>query len=189
MALTPRFDEALVWASELHRAQQRKGTGIPYLAHLLAVSGLVLEAGGDEEQAIAALLHDAVEDQGGLPRLAEIRNRFGTRIATIVEGCTDAVQVPKPPWRARKQAYLDHLQQASDDVRLVSCADKLHNARCILFDFRTQGGALWSRFTAGRDGVLWYYQSLADIFSARGPAALAAELRRTVDQLVALAGA
>ncbi|MFH1809666.1 MAG: HD domain-containing protein [Pseudomonadota bacterium] len=186
MPLSARFEDCLVWASQLHRDQVRKGTTIPYVAHLLAVASLVLEHGGDEDLVIAALLHDAVEDQGGQARLDEIRDRFGARVARVVEGCTDAMTLPKPPWRARKQAYLEHLPRASAEIRLVSCADKLHNARSILLDFREHGDDMWSRFTAGREGVLWYYGALRDVFTAHGPVALARELHRVVEQIQAL---
>jgi (p)ppGpp synthase/HD superfamily hydrolase len=187
MALSPRFREALDWAADLHRSQVRKGTDIPYVSHLLAVASLVLEHGGDEDAAIAALLHDAAEDQGGAPMLREIRRRFGDEVAHMVEACTDAIESPKPPWRPRKEAYIAALPRKSDSARLVSAADKLHNARAILSDYRRHGEALWERFTGKRE-TLWYYRALANEFSARGPAGLAAELERTVRELERLAG-
>jgi (p)ppGpp synthase/HD superfamily hydrolase len=183
--LTDRYREALGFAFDLHRAQSRKGSGIPYVAHLIGVSSLALEHGADEDEAIAALLHDAVEDQGGPPTLAAIRTRFGDRVAAIVAGCTDADSVPKPPWRDRKERYLAHLVSASPSVVLVSSCDKLYNARSIVADLRRFGPAVWDRFTGGRDGSLWYYRSLAAIFTTRGAAA-AAELARTVAEIDAL---
>lgn len=164
--LSPLFTEALTYAAELHATQKRKGKGnnTPYIAHLMAVCALVLESGGDEEMAIAALLHDAVEDQGGKPTLEKIRQKFGDRVARIVDGCTDADTTPKPPWKQRKLDYLAHLPQAEPDVRLVSAADKLHNARAILMDYRQDGPKVWERFTGRRDGTLWYYNELAKFF-------------------------
>jgi hypothetical protein len=141
--LTDRFGEALVYAERAHRAQTRKGTTIPYVAHLLAVASLVLEHGGGEDQAIAALLHDVVEDQGGAAAAAEIRARFGDRVADIVLACTDTEATPKPPWRARKEAYVASVAGKSDDAILVTAADKLHNASAILEDYRVLGEALW----------------------------------------------
>ncbi|MBE9524400.1 MAG: HD domain-containing protein [Chloroflexi bacterium] len=163
--LTKRFQEALVYTAQLHAHQVRKGNNTPYIAHLLSVSSLVLEAGGDEDQAIAALLHDAVEDQGGQQTLDEIRARFGDRVADIVDSCSDAYVIPKPPWRQRKDDYVAHLPEASSDARLVSLADKLHNARSILRDLQLEGNQVWEKFNGGRDGTLWYYQKLATIFS------------------------
>src|SRR5436305_7390897 len=147
MALTSRFEEAITFATQLHAKQLRKGTTIPYIAHLLAVTSIVLENGGNEDEAIAALLHDAIEDQGGAATREEIRHRFGDTVVAIVDGCTDAEVIPKPPWRARKEAYIAHVRQAPPSVRLVSGADKLHNARSILADYRVSGDALWQRFT------------------------------------------
>ncbi len=187
--LSRRFDEALSVASELHRAQLRKGTRVPYLAHLLAVASIALEYGADEDQAIAALLHDAVEDQGGADTLGLIRARFGEQVALIVSGCTDTDAVPKPPWRARKEAYVVHLSGAPPAVCLVSAADKLHNARAILADYRIHGDALWERFSGGKDGTLWYYRSLVEAFRGRVPEGLHDELARVVEDLGALAGA
>ena len=178
--LSFRFSEALVLAAMLHRNQVRKGTRIPYLTHLLAVAGLVLENGGDEDEAIAGLLHDAVEDCGGAATLESIRSAFGDCVADTVDGCTDAYVEPKPEWLPRKQAYLEHLHTANDSVRLVSAADKVHNARAILADLREHGDSVWSRFKAGKNGTLWYYRALSDAFTALGPAPLARELDRTV---------
>lgn len=181
--LSQRFEKALVYATRLHAGQVRKGTDIPYVSHLLAVAGLVMEAGGDEDEIIAALLHDGPEDQGGLATLNDIRVRFGDRVGDIVAACSDTLEAKKPPWKSRKQAYLDHLLTADASIRLVSCADKLHNARAILADYRRIGDSLWDRFNAGREDILWYYDELARIFSAYGPDSLADELVRTVDDL------
>ena len=186
--LTQRYADALQLAWQLHDGQVRKGTTIPYMSHLIAVSSLALEHGANEDEAIAALLHDAVEDAGGMPTLERIRQQFGLAVADIVEGCTDSYEDPKPPWRQRKQAYLVHLGTASPSVRLVSNADKLHNARSIRSDLRVQGPALWSRFTAGRDGSLWYYRSLVQAFAAHGRTPLLDELDLTVTELEAMAG-
>ncbi len=178
--LTTRFEDALKLALRLHARQTRKGKNVPYIAHLLSVSALVLEAGGDEDQAIAALLHDAVEDQGGLETLAMIREIFGERIATIVDGCTDAYTIPKPPWKERKEAYVAHLNKASSDVRLVSMADKLHNARCLLSDLYAQGDLAFDKFNGGKDGTLWYYRALVEAFREGAPSLWVEELDRVV---------
>jgi (p)ppGpp synthase/HD superfamily hydrolase len=183
VGLSERFNEALVFAADLHAGQLRKGMGVPYVSHLLAVASLVLEAGGDEDEAIAALLHDAVEDQGGQETLEAIRSRFGERVADTVWGCTDTDEVPKPPWRARKEAYIRHLDLASPSVLLVSNADKVHNARATLSDYREMGDALWDRFNASGEEILWYYRSLSEVFTRRRPSPLARELERTVSEL------
>jgi (p)ppGpp synthase/HD superfamily hydrolase len=181
--LSTRFDVALVYASELHRDQVRKGTDIPYISHLLAVTALVLEHGGTEDEAIAALLHDAVEDQGGSETREAIRERFGNDVAAIVDGCSDADTSPKPPWCERKKAYIEHIKCASRSVHLVSAADKLHNARAILADYRRHGEILWGRFNGGREGTLWYYRALADEFCSVKSSHLTEELDRTVTEL------
>lgn len=165
MGSTERFDSALQWASRKHCDQERKGTSIPYVSHLLAVSSLVMEHGGDEDQAIAALLHDAIEDQGVTD--AEIAERYGQRVAEIVRACTDADTVPKPPWRERKRAYIDHLADAPGDALLVSLADKTHNARCIAADVARDGDDYFARFSGGVLGTRWYYRRLFDAFQAR----------------------
>lgn len=184
--LSERFDEALAYAAQLHRTQERKGSGIPYVGHLLSVASLVIEGGGTEDQAIAGLLHDAVEDQGGAPTLAEIRARFGDGVATIVEECSDTDQVPKPPWKARKQAYVDHLGYASKATLLVSLADKLDNARAILRDHRSDGPAVWQRFSEQDPREhLWYYRSLLAVYQKHQDGWLVGELERVIDQLKA----
>ncbi|MGE0712556.1 MAG: GNAT family N-acetyltransferase [Planctomycetota bacterium] len=192
--LGARFASALVWAHELHREQRRKGDDVPYVAHLLAVAGLALEHGADEDAAIAALLHDAVEDQGGPPVLAEIERRFGPRVARIVAGCTDtdlepgAEGRPKPDWRGRKERYLAHLEGADPDTLLVSACDKLHNARAVLRDHRRHGDRTFERFRGRQEGTLWYYRAVADAFARLRPGPLARELLRTVAALEARAG-
>ena len=162
-----------------HADQVRKGANTPYIGHLFGVAGLVLEYGGDEDQAIAGLLHDAIEDVGPAQE-AIITARFGARVAAIVRGCTDADTFPKPPWLERKAAYLRHLQHASRDILLVSAADKLHNARAIAADLRAVGPVVFERFKAGKDGTLWYYGALADTFTQVLPGPLAVELAQAV---------
>ena len=187
MHLTPRFHAALLYAAELHAKQLRKASAVPYVAHLLAVAAIVLEHGADEDTAIAALLHDAIEDQGGAPTREEIRGRFGDRVVAIVDGCTDCETSPKPPWRGRKESYIAHLGGAGSEVRLVSLADKLHNARSVLKDYRTLGENLWSRFGGGREGTLWYYRAVVDALRGSQPAELVEELDRVVTEIERLA--
>jgi GTP pyrophosphokinase len=190
--LTLRFTEALTLACNLHRAQARKGTQIPYVAHLLGVASIALEHGASEDEAIAAVLHDAIEDQGGAATGAAIEERFGVRVADIVRACSDSDVVPKPPWRERKMAYVAHLAGASPSARLVSASDKVHNARSILADYRALGPALWERFTGGRDGTLWYYRALVDALRKAPPPGeggrLVDELDRIVVELEGMAG-
>ena len=157
-----RVEEAMLLASRWHRGQTRKGTDVPYLFHLLAVAALVAENGGDEDQVVAALLHDAIEDAGGDAAREEIRRRFGADVASIVDGCTDADTVPKPPWRSRKERFVAGLADASPRVRLVVAADKLHNAESTLRDLKRSGPSVWSRFRGGRDGTLWYYAAVLE---------------------------
>ncbi|WP_017940754.1 MULTISPECIES: HD domain-containing protein [unclassified Thioalkalivibrio] len=183
--LTRRYESALVYATQLHATQKRKGTEVPYISHLLAVSGLVLEGGGDEDEAIAGLLHDGPEDQGGEATLNQIRQLFGSRVGDIVAACSDTFETEKPAWRKRKEDYLKHLEDADDSVLLVSCADKLHNARSILDDFHQVGDRLWDRFNASRDETLWYYGALSRVFAARGPHDLAERLERILQELSA----
>jgi (p)ppGpp synthase/HD superfamily hydrolase len=178
-----RFEHALLFATRKHARQHRKGTAVPYVAHLLSVAGLVLEVGGDEDLAIAALLHDVVEDCGGAPMLREIRRRFGKRVAHVVDGCTDTDLDPKPPWRQRKEDYIAHLRTADADTRLVSAADKLHNVRSIVAAYREIGDRVWERFHGKRDGTLWYYRALLDEFQRRKSSPLIRELERAVIEL------
>jgi (p)ppGpp synthase/HD superfamily hydrolase len=181
--LTGRFYRALGYAARLHAAQFRKGTKRPYVAHLLGVASIVLTHGGDEDGAIAALLHDAVEDQGGKPRLREIRRKFGARVARIVAGCTDADTLPKPPWLERKKTYLHHLRRANSSVRLVSAADKLYNVQETLSDYRDVGENIWKRFQATKKQTLWYYREVAKILRGKVPPPLANDLTRAINEL------
>jgi (p)ppGpp synthase/HD superfamily hydrolase len=202
--LSERFNEALVYAHNLHRTQPRKGRDIPYIGHLLGVASLVLENGGDEDMAIAALLHDAVEDQGGLPRRDEIAKKFGERVTKIVMGCTDSDEIDphnKKPWCERKVAYIEHVKHEADpDVLLVSVADKVHNSRAILADHFESGDPCFDRFSGRKDGTLWYYRSLVDAFrhaetrhqddsaSGVGRRRLTHELERVVTELESRCG-
>jgi len=183
MILSRRFEEALIYANKLHAKQHRKGNQVPYIAHLLAVAAIVLENGGNEDEAIAALMHDAVEDQGGVATREEIRGRFGDKVTAIVDGCTDADSNPKPPWKQRKKAYLDKLPTAPPAVILVSAADKLHNARTILNDYRIIGEEVWSRFTGGKNDTLWYYRAVVNILKSIGGPPVIDELDRVVTEL------
>jgi (p)ppGpp synthase/HD superfamily hydrolase len=182
MPLSRLYDEALVYASDLHRTQVRKGSGTPYIAHLLSVSSRVLSAGGTEVQAIAGLLHDAAEDQGGQPRLDDIRKRFGGDVAQIVADCTDSWVEPKPAWRPRKEAYLALLPKKAASSLLVSLADKVDNAEAILNDYRDIGDEVWGRFKGGREGTLWYYRRIGEIFSATLPGRLTRQLVSTISE-------
>jgi (p)ppGpp synthase/HD superfamily hydrolase len=168
----------------------RKGTSTPYVAHLLAVAATVLEYGGDEDLAIAALLHDSVEDQGGAARLEDVRNRFGNRVARIVEACSDSLADTakgerKADWLQRKEAYIAHLGNVDEDILRVSLADKVHNARAILRDLRKPeiGKGIWARFNQPKEQTLWYYGSLANLFCERLPGQLSDELREIVEVL------
>lgn len=185
-----KFEEALIYAALVHAGQKRKGTGVPYITHLLAVAAIVGENGGTEDEAVAALLHDAPEDQGGEERLADIRARFGEEVAEIVGGCSDTFESPKPPWPGRKKAYIRHIRQAPASVRLVSVADKLHNARSVLSDYRESGENLWERFNGGREGTLWYYGALVEAFRETDTIpTVVDDLDRTVNELRRLAEA
>jgi (p)ppGpp synthase/HD superfamily hydrolase len=183
--LGPRLQRAFRYAAEKHAGQTRKQTAVPYLSHLMAVASLVLEAGGDEDTAIAALLHDVVEDCGGMPRLREIRRQFGARVAKIVEGCTDSFGEPKAEWVERKKGYLRELKHADAETRLVSASDKLHNVRTILADYRQDGESIWKRFTGKKEGTLWYYRALSDEYQRRGLNRNTRELEIAVAQLEA----
>jgi (p)ppGpp synthase/HD superfamily hydrolase len=193
LPLSKRFREAVDFALELHADHARKQSGVPYAAHLFSVAALAMEHGADEDVAIAALLHDAVEDRGGLPTLERIRARFGERPARIVLATSDSDAVDehkKAPWRERKERYLEHLKTADADARLVSACDKLHNARSILADLRAEGARVFGRFQRDeptlegkRASVLWYYRSLVAEFRSRGPERLAGELERTLAEI------
>jgi (p)ppGpp synthase/HD superfamily hydrolase len=183
--LTRRFTEAVVYCLELHGSQTRKLRQTPYIAHLFSVSALVLEDGGDEDEAIAALLHDALEDQPDKTSPEEIRRRFGERVLGIVQDCTDTPREyrggSKPSWELRKQAYLAHLRRGSSRVAL---ADKLHNARELLSDYRSQGDLIWDAFNAGKEQQLWFWRSLVEAFRAGGSTGrMLDELERLVAEL------
>jgi (p)ppGpp synthase/HD superfamily hydrolase len=165
--LTNRFSSALVYAHQLHINQVRKGSNIPYISHLLSVAALVLEDGGDEDEAIAALLHDAVEDCGGTPILEEIRTTFGDRVVSLVAHCTESETFPKPPWKERKERYLEQLKNGDAAVYRIAIADKLHNARSTLMDCRRLGDAAWQKFKGGKEGTLWFYRSVLAIVEDR----------------------
>lgn len=185
--LTARFSEALAYTADLHRHQRRKGGEIPYVGHLLSVAGLVIEGDGTETQVIAALLHDAVEDQGrDGETLREISTRFGADVARIVEECSDTDEIPKPPWRPRKEAYIRHLETVSPETILVSLADKLDNARAILRDLRKDGPSLWNRFnTTDPQDHLWYYRALLAAYEERADSWLVTEFRLVVAEIAA----
>jgi (p)ppGpp synthase/HD superfamily hydrolase len=182
--LSHRFEQALVYATQLHAHQVRKGSDIPYISHLLSVAALVLEDGGDEDETIAALLHDSIEDCGGAETRQAILTLFGERVTNIVDGCTESDVIPKPPWHDRKLLYLEKMRGASPSVLRVSLADKLHNARSILTDLYRHGDAVWHKFNAGKEGTLWFYRSLIEIYDRDINSFLLAEFKRTVDLLV-----
>jgi (p)ppGpp synthase/HD superfamily hydrolase len=190
--LTEHFDRAIQYANRIHASQTRKGTDVPYMTHLLGVASLVLENGAQsEEEVIGALLHDAAEDQGGRPRLEDIREQFGEQVGHIVDSCTDTYENPKPPWRGRKEAYVTHVRElverGGDEPALrVSLADKLHNTRAIIADVRESGDAVFERFNGKKDGTIWYYAALVEAF--RGfPNRMVDELEREVAELRRLA--
>jgi (p)ppGpp synthase/HD superfamily hydrolase len=185
--LGPRFLKAFLFAAEKHAGQVRKASTTPYIAHLMGVASLALEFGGDEDMSIAALLHDVVEDCGGAAMLQEVKQRFGTRVAKIVDGCTDSDTFPKPPWRERKENYLRHLKRADADTRLVSAADKLNNVRSILSDYWEVGESIWERFNGRREGTLWYYRALLKEFQRGKPNRLVREFELAVRELEARA--
>jgi len=187
--LGTRFEKAFLFALEKHRGQRRKASRIPYIAHLMGVASLVLEAGGDEDLAMAALLHDVVEDCGGKKMLEQVRRRFGNRVAGIVDGCTDAYLTPKPEWRERKENYLGRLRNEDHDTRLVSAADKLNNVRSILSDYREVKESIWSRINGGRDGTLWYYRTLRDEFLRDRPNRITRDFELAVNELEGLTAA
>src|SRR5919108_5847446 len=184
--LTDRFALALERAFEFHGEQRRKGSEAPYIGHLLGVASIVIEAGGSENEAIAALLHDAAEDVAGEETLERIRADFGDDVAEIVAECSDTFERPKPPWRQRKEAYIARLETASEPTITVSLADKLQNARAILLDYRAIGEPFWVRFNAPREDVIWYYRTVAALYLRRRPGILAEELKATVDEIAEL---
>ena len=189
--LTDRFAEALAYAERLHRTQTRKGNDVPYIAHLMAVCATVLEWGGDEDLAIAALLHDAVEDQGGLETLAEIRRRFNSRVADVVAACSDSTSSDigqKAPWQERKQHHIDHLQGASRDVALVTAADKLHNLNAQIRDIRRHGSKTMTRFNAAPDRIVWYNRKIAEAIAGHRDSVPVTEMEEATSTLAGLLG-
>lgn len=187
--LGKRLQRAFRYAAEKHAGQTRKQSAVPYLSHLMAVTSLVLEGGGDEDMAMAALLHDVVEDCGGMPRLREVHKKFGARVAKIVEGCTDSFSDPKLPWIVRKKEYIKRLKHEDAETRLVSASDKLHNVRTVMTDYRQDGESIWKRFSGRREGTLWYYRALSDEFRRRKPNRITRELALAVQELQKTAGA
>ncbi|MDY6806007.1 MAG: HD domain-containing protein [Cyanobacteriota bacterium] len=181
--LSHKFEEALVYATKLHAGQVRKSGNAPYISHLLSVAALVLEDGGREVEAIAALLHDAIEDQGGDKTRQEIYRQFGTEVGDIVESCTESDIIPKPSWKERKLAAIAKLRSANSSVRRVVIADKLHNARSLLTDLHRYGNSVWDSFKGGKDGTLWFYRSLVDADKQNASSSLADELERVVVRL------
>lgn len=190
--LSPRFADALAFAFEVHREQTKKGTTVPYIAHLLEVSGLVLAYEGSEDEAIAALLHDAVEDHPDAVSFASIAARFGGVVAAIVESCSDTSVFPKPPWRPRKEKYIEHLRAADESVMMVAAADKLANARAVVKDYRNAGEKIWARFNAGKRDQLWCYRAVTDALILRAVDTrvqpLVEELDRAVRELESICG-
>lgn len=178
--LTERFEQAFIYAHRLHANQTRKVSGVPYISHLMSVAALVLEDRGSEDEAIAALLHDAIEDQGGQATREQICQQFGDRVAAIVDGCTEWSIPPKPPWKERKLRYLENLQTASSQVRRVSLADKLHNARSLLADWQRSGDEIWNHFGSSEAEILWFYQSLAKVYQETGAGYLTEEFCQVV---------
>jgi (p)ppGpp synthase/HD superfamily hydrolase len=178
--LSHQFEAALVYATQLHRQQYRKVVPTPYVGHLLAVSALVLEDGGNEEEAIAALLHDAIEDQGGEATRNDLQRQFGARITTIVEGCTEPLPQPQESWQQHKQRYLDKLQQGSAAVHRVALADKLHNARSLLHHLQQRGSEVWQHFRATPSELIWFYEAQLRLFEAVHPGWMATDLAETV---------
>jgi (p)ppGpp synthase/HD superfamily hydrolase len=184
MKLSAKFEEALSYATRAHGDQMRKKTGIPYIAHILGVTAIAMEYGANETEAIGALLHDTVEDCGGMERLRDIREKFGDGVAGIVDGCTDTYETPKPPWLERKRAYVEHLKESDSSTRLVSASDKLHNTRAILAELRRHGPKVFERFSGKKDGTLWYYRTLVTALREHGDHAdLIEELDRVVTEI------
>ena len=181
-SIEDRFSGAVAFASALHSGQQRKSSGGPYLSHLLAVAALVMGAGGDEDECIAALLHDAVEDQGGARTAEEIRRRFGERVEGIVLECSEERE-PGRTWIDRKRDALRSVADASPSARLVLSADKLHNVRSLISDYRAGGESIWERFRGKRDGTLWYYRAMASAIESAGGSALQVDLEDAVVSL------
>src|SRR5438045_8883106 len=190
MRQSRQFEKALVYATRIHGGKLRKKTRIPYIAHILGGCAIAMEYGANKTAAIAARLHDAVEDCGGWKRLRDIERKYGKKVAKIVQGCTDTDQTPKPPWLERKKAYVAHVRHASISTKLVSASDKLHNVRAILMNYRQVGEKLWSRFNGGKEGALWYYRALVNAFGgAKRIPPLVEENDRVLTELESLANA
>jgi len=183
MDYSPRIVEAFSFTYELHHAQRRKGSRVPYITHLMGVAAIAGRHGADEDQFIAALLHDAVEDQGGRNTLERIRSVFGEVVAGYVEGCSDSDAEPKPPWRERKERFIEHAKTADPKLKLVIAADKLHNARSIVSDLSERGGAVWDLFKGRRDGTLWYYGEMVRALALGWPHPILRELSHVVDEM------
>jgi len=181
--LTTKFEKALIYATQLHANQTRKVDKIPYISHLMSVSALILEAGGTEDEAIAGLLHDAVEDQGGKATREEIREKFGETVVEIVDGCTETDITPKPPWKERKIDYIENIRNGSDSVKLVSQADKLHNARSLLIGYRNKGDKLWDYFSGSKEDKLWFYGELLEIYQQGNVNFMTVELERILGEI------
>lgn len=180
---SPRLDDAVSFALDAFRTRVRKGTRIPYATHLLQVMVTVAEHGGDEDQCIAAILHDWLEDIEGAQE-SVLSARYGARVARLVVALSDSTRHPKPPWRARKEQYLVHLRAAPEEVKLISAADKLHNCQCIRRDLASVGPEVWERFSAAREGTLWYYEAAADALADGWPHPLSRRLAEEVAALI-----
>jgi (p)ppGpp synthase/HD superfamily hydrolase len=183
----PRFEQAFTLANRLHAGQTRKSTSIPYISHLLGVAALVITDGGSEEEAVAALLHDAAEDQGGEATLALIEEQFGARVARIVADSSDTFEDPKPPWRERKESHLARMQHVEADTCRVMLADKVYNSRTLLNDLYREGEAAWDKFNGGKEGTLWYYREMHALLSAKLPGELANQLSRIITEIEGIA--
>ncbi len=189
MTFSPKLAEAFRLAHELHHGQCRRGSEVPYITHLMAVAAIVGEHGGGEDQVVAGLLHDAVEDQGGQQTLELIRSQFGSRVAVLVEGCSDTDVQPKPPWLERKRAFVAAMRHADPQLRLIIAADKLHNTQTILRDLDAVGETVWKRFKGGKEGTLWYYQQMFDALSDGWSHPILDEIGFTLKRLVRKANA
>jgi (p)ppGpp synthase/HD superfamily hydrolase len=185
MRYSERLTAAFNFAFAIHRDQVRKGSGIPYMIHVMGVAAIVGEYGGDEDQVIAALLHDAVEDGEGLKTLGEIRAQFGDRVAGIVEHCSDSFTLPKPPWLERKKSYIATIPSCPEDARLVCAADKLHNVRALTRDLEGKGLSVWERFNGRREGSLWYYTEITRALGTNWRHSIITELAVAVDAMLA----
>ncbi|MDB9314613.1 HD domain-containing protein [Spirulina sp. CS-785/01] len=183
MSFTSQFEDALVFATRLHQNQTRKGNKTPYIGHLLSVAGLVIEDGGSEAETIAALLHDAIEDQGGEATRQEILHRFGEEVTRIVDYCTESTETPKPPWKERKLRYIEQIKQGDVAVCRVSLADKLHNARSLFQQYQQQGDTVWTFFRGGKADTLWFYHQLLPLYQQRLESPMCQDLADILDQL------